>query len=191
MGEAIDRRSARTRRALHEALISLILRKGYDELTVQEIIDEADIGRATFYAHYRGKEDLLRGGFARLRAELKTARQGDRLERKRGALAFSLAMFEHAYAYRDIYRAMVNGRGGPIALAEIRRILAEFVKEDFLAFYADQEAPRELAVQFIVSAFLTVLEWCLEKKSKMTPIQADAVFNRLAMHGVAPLLKRT
>ena len=71
----IDRRVARTRRTLHEALIRLIMRKGYDALTVQEIIDEADIGRATFYAHYRGKDDLLRGGFERLRGELKAARQ--------------------------------------------------------------------------------------------------------------------
>ena len=61
----VDRRAARTRRALHGALISLILRKGYDAITVQEIIDEADVGRATFYAHYRGKEDLLRGGLVR------------------------------------------------------------------------------------------------------------------------------
>src|SRR5260370_3151354 len=74
MEGSMDRRSARTRRALHEALISLILRKGYDAITVQEIIDQADIGRATFYAHYRGKEDLLRAGFDALRARLKAAR---------------------------------------------------------------------------------------------------------------------
>jgi AcrR family transcriptional regulator len=73
MEGAIDRRAARTRRTLHDALIRLILRKGYDALTVQEIIDDADVGRATFYAHYRGKDDLLRGGFERLRNQLKTA----------------------------------------------------------------------------------------------------------------------
>jgi AcrR family transcriptional regulator len=50
MEGGMDRRAARTRRALHGALISLILRKGYDAITVQEIIDEADVGRATFYA---------------------------------------------------------------------------------------------------------------------------------------------
>ena len=62
IGRAIDRRAARTRRALHEALIALILRKGYEATTIQDIIDEADIGRSTFYAHYAGKEELLRGG---------------------------------------------------------------------------------------------------------------------------------
>jgi len=80
----MDRRAARTRRALHEALISLILRKGYDAVTIQEIIDEADVGRATFYAHYRGKEDLLRGGFEILRTELKAARDAASAKRGRG-----------------------------------------------------------------------------------------------------------
>src|SRR5713101_2891065 len=136
MEGSMDRRAARTRRSLHQALIALILRKGYDAITVQEIIDEADVGCATFYAHYRGKEDLLRGGFEALRAELKAA-QGT-APSKRGAaqdrpLKFSLAMFEHACAYRDVYRAMVGGRGGVVASHEIRRVLSEIVKEELTA----------------------------------------------------------
>src|SRR5260370_29833079 len=113
----IDRRVARAGRTLHEALIRLIKRKGYAALTVQEIIDEADIGRATFYAHYHGKEDLLRGGFERLRSELKaarrTARQGSEQD---PPLSFSLAMFEHACPYRDHYRSMLGWRGRIIAI---------------------------------------------------------------------------
>ncbi len=187
MEGSMDRRSARTRRALHEALISLILRKGYDAITVQEIIDQADIGRATFYAHYRGKEDLLRGGFDALRAELKAAR-GTALS-KRGAgqdgpLAFSLAMFEHACAYRDVYRAMVGGRGGIVAIHEIRRVLSEMVKEELSAFQDDGAVSRELALHFVVSTFLTVLTWCLERKSKLAPSQVDAMFRRLVINGI-------
>src|SRR5260370_6047850 len=137
MEGSMDRRSARTRRALHEALISLILRKGYDGITIQEIIDEADVGRATFYAHYRGKEDLLRGGFEALRAELKAARRAASSKRgaeQDGPLTFSLAMFEHACAYRDVYRAMLGGRGGVVAVHEIRRGLSEVVKEESSLF---------------------------------------------------------
>ncbi len=187
MEGSMDRRSARTRRALHEALISLILRKGYDAITVQEIIDQADIGRATFYAHYRGKEDLLRGGFDALRAELKAAR-GTALS-KRGAgqdgpLAFSLAMFEHACAYRDVYRAMVGGPGGIVAIHEIRRVLSEMVKEELSAFQDDGAVSRELALHFVVSTFLTVLTWCLERKSKLAPSQVDAMFRRLVINGI-------
>ncbi len=187
MEGGMDRRSARTRRALHEALISLILRKGYDAITVQEIIDKADIGRATFYAHYRGKEDLLRGGFDVLRAELRAAR-GAALS-KRGAgqdgpLAFSLAMFEHACAYRDVYRAMVGGRGGVVAIYEIRRVLSEMAREELSAFQDDGAVSRELALHFVVSTFLTVLTWCLERKSKLAPSQVDAMFRRLVISGI-------
>src|SRR5918996_3826094 len=78
VAEAMDRRAARTRRALHGALMSLILRKGYEAITVQDIIDEADVGRSTFYAHYTGKEDLLRSGFQTLRAELTEAQRAAR-----------------------------------------------------------------------------------------------------------------
>ncbi len=171
MEGSMDRRAARTRRSLHQALISLILRRGYDAITVQEIIDEADVGRATFYAHYRGKEDLLRGGFEALRAELKAAR-GTASSKQGGPLAFSLAMFEHACAYGEVYRAMVGGRGGVIASQEIRRALSEMVKQELSAFQDDSVV------------FLTVLTWCLEKKPKLTPSQIDAMFRRLVISGI-------
>ena len=187
MEGGMDRRTARTRRALHGALISLILRKGYDAITVQEIIDEADVGRATFYAHYRGKEDLLRGGFEELRAELKAARRAGSSKQDAeldAPLSFSFAMFEHACAYRDVYRAMVGGRGGVIASQEIRRVLSEMVKEELSAYQNDSIVSRELALHFVVSTFLTVLTWCLERKTKLTPSQIDAMFGRLVTGGI-------
>jgi len=48
-----DRRIGRTRRLMHEALMALIVEKGYEAVTVQDILDRADVGRSTFYAHYR------------------------------------------------------------------------------------------------------------------------------------------
>src|SRR5580765_1920865 len=61
-----DRRSERTRQLLSAALIELMLEQRYDEITVQNIIDRANIGRSTFYAHYLDKEDLLVSGFTRV-----------------------------------------------------------------------------------------------------------------------------
>jgi AcrR family transcriptional regulator len=54
-----DRRSLRTRRLLGEALIALLLEKRYEDITVQDILERANIGRSTFYEHYWDKEDLL------------------------------------------------------------------------------------------------------------------------------------
>ncbi len=69
-----DRRVRRTRELLRSALLSLIQEKGYDRITVQDILDRADIGRSTFYAHYRDKDDLFRAGFEDIRAALAAER---------------------------------------------------------------------------------------------------------------------
>lgn len=185
----MDRRAARTRKALHGALMSLILRKGYEATTIQDIIDEADVGRSTFYAHYTGKEDLLRGGFEKLRADLTTARRAVSAQRRGSeeeALGFSIAMFEHACDYKDVYRAMVGGRGGVVAVNEIRRILSDLVQEELAALQRDSAVSRELVVQFVVGAFLTVLTWWLERKPGLNPPQVDAMFRRLVLDGIGP-----
>lgn len=185
----MDRRAARTRRALHGALMSLILRKGYEAITVQDIIDEADVGRSTFYAHYTGKEDLLRSGFQTLRAELTEAQRTARAKidgSQDEPLGFSLAMFEHASGYTDIYRALVGGRGGGVAVNEIRRILSEMVKKELSGVRHDETVPQEVRIQFVVSAFLTVLTWWLERRPKLTPSQVDTIFRRLVIKGIGP-----
>ena len=62
-----DRRVQKTRKLLLDALVSLILEKGYDEVSIQDIIDRANVGRSTFYAHYENKEQLLLFGHEHLR----------------------------------------------------------------------------------------------------------------------------
>jgi AcrR family transcriptional regulator len=54
-----DRRIRRTRAALRQALIGLVLERGYDAVTIRDVVDRANVGRSTFYAHYPSKEDLL------------------------------------------------------------------------------------------------------------------------------------
>src|SRR5438270_14006265 len=54
-----DRRVRRTRDALGDALVALMHEKSFDQITVQQVLDRAGVGRATFYAHYSDKEDLF------------------------------------------------------------------------------------------------------------------------------------
>jgi AcrR family transcriptional regulator len=188
VAERIDRRALRTRRALSEALLSLIVEKGYDEVSVQDIIDRADIGRSTFYAHYTGKEDLLRSGFATLREELREAKRAHKASPERAAepLSFSLAMFEHGARYAGQYRAAASGRGGAIMEAEIRRALSELVREE-LRGLDEGAAAREFVVQFVVSAFLTAFDWWFGRKPQLAPAEIDTMFRRLVLGGIGPL----
>src|SRR5215204_4165205 len=113
----IDRRTLRTRMALHRALIGLILVRDYDEISVGDITDAANVGRSTFYAHYTDKDDLLRSGLGHLRGMLleehRSATSGEEHPATR-ALGFSRFMTEHVKEQHQLYRAMMRGRAGPI-----------------------------------------------------------------------------
>src|SRR5882672_9593507 len=189
----IDRRIPRTRAMLQHALTSLILKKGYEAITIQDICDEANLGRSTFYAHYTGKDDLKRSGFEHLRKELidrqREARAAPGAVKDR-SLGFSLTMFEHARDHIKLYRAMIGGRGGTVSLGEIRKILSELVRHELAATAGKNAAdsiPRELAVQYVVGAFMAVMTWWLDGGAKLPPKRIDAMFRRLATEGIAQL----
>ncbi len=188
----IDRRVARTRTMLQKAHLSLILEKGYEATTVEDICEAANVGRSTFYAHYTSKDDLRRSGLENLRRLLvdrqkdAQARSGNIRDR---SLGFSLIMFEHARDHIDLYRALVGGRGGAIALGTIRQILSDLVRNELVAT-ADKSAdaiPRELAVQYVVGALMAVMTWWLDGGAKQPPQRVDAMFRRLATEGIMPL----
>src|SRR5229473_354892 len=189
---AIDRRISRTRAMLQHALTSQILKKGYEAVTIQDICDEANVGRSTFYAHYTNKDDLKRSGFEHLRKQLvdrqreAEAASGDIESR---SLGFSLTMFEHARDHIDLYRALVGGRGGAVSLGQIRQILSDLVRNEFAATTDKNSAdivPRELVVQYVVGAFMAVMIWWLDGGAKLPPERIDAMFRRLATEGITP-----
>jgi AcrR family transcriptional regulator len=188
----VDRRIARTRAMLQQALVSLILKKGYEAITIEDICDAANVGRSTFYAHYTSKDDLKRSGLEHLR-RLLVDRQRDALatpgDIRDRSLGFSLTMFEHARDQLDLYRALVGGRGGTVALGSIRQILSDLVRDE-LAGTVDKDSadviPRELVVQYVVGAYMAVLTWWLDGGAKLPPQRMDAIFRRLATEGIMP-----
>lgn len=189
----MDRRQERTQRTLRAALITLILRKGYDAITIQDIIDEANVGRSTFYAHFTGKDDLFRRSFVQLRELL----EGQRAEAVASgqvssgeALGFSLPMLRHVKDHREIYLALVGERGGTIAIHEVRALLAEMAEGDLIDLFKKRalaRSERDLVLQFIVGAFMSVLIWWLDRNSRLTPEQVDATFQSLALNGMGAL----
>ena len=70
-----DRRVARTKQAISHALVALISKRGFEDLTVQDILEEANVGRSTFYAHFQDKEDVLLQGLEELQRALSLRQQ--------------------------------------------------------------------------------------------------------------------
>lgn len=107
-----DRRVRRTRRLLRDALVSLVLERGYAGITVEDITDRADLGRATFYSHYTDKDDLLGQVVSDLSADLHE-RLGPLVPAS--SVGFTgkpvLEMFRHAAEERDVYRVILRGEG--------------------------------------------------------------------------------
>jgi Transcriptional regulator C-terminal region len=89
----------------------------------------------------------------------------------------------------DLYRALVGGRGGAIALSSIREILSGLVRTE-LAATADKNStdaiPSEIVVQYVVGAYMAVLTWWLDGGAKLPPRRIDAMFRRPAIEGITP-----
>lgn len=188
---SIDPRVARSRAKLHDALVALIPAKGYEAVTVRDICARAKIGRSTFYAHYTGKDDLMRSGFTAMRELVgePPERASPPRDRKQHGLAFSRAMFEHARRHAHLHGILIGNRGGTIALDAIRGMLSDVVRRELASSGkgAKEAVPREFVVRYIVGAFMGVVTWWLEGRCRLPIDQVDAMFQRLAKEGLAGL----
>ena len=99
-----DRRPERTRRSLRNALIALMTEKPYESITVEDIINRADVGRSTFYTHYRDKDALLMDNLAGLRSILEQPALAEPATRRR-LVRFSLPLFRHVHDEQRLARA--------------------------------------------------------------------------------------
>ena len=183
-----DRRVRRTQKLLHRALISLVLERNYDSITIQEILDRADIGRSTFYAHFKSKDELLISGIHELRDTLESAMQSTRsaLKRHEAVVSFSLAMFQHASEYREVYHALLNTQGWPIFRQCLEEMFDEIIRRECKAEIqrlkkADSDVPVDLFVHYLTAGFFSVLTWWLGRRSRLTPLQINAVFRSLVL----------
>jgi AcrR family transcriptional regulator len=186
-----DRRVQRTQLLLRDALHSLIQEKGFETLSVQDIIDRANVGRATFYAHFDNNEDLLVSGFDNLRASLKE-RQREALVRRSGlderVLGFSYEMFAHANEHRDLFLVMAGKRSQAMVQQLLYSILLDLVRDDVKATVSRVHAnsvPVEALAQFITGALFGVLIWWLNGKMRLSVEEVNTLFRQLAV----PVLK--
>ena len=187
MAKREDRRVQRTQHLLREALFSLIQEKGFEALSVQDIIDRANIGRATFYAHFDNKEDLLLSGFDALRASLRERQRearshGSGLEKV--AFAFSYDMLVHINEHRHLFRAMAGKRSGATVQKVMRKLVIDLVRDDLKVMVeqaGSRSAVTDAVVEFIAGGLFGMVMWWLGSKARLSVEELDTLFRRFAI----------
>ena len=182
-----DRRIQRTQQLLHEALIALILEKGYDAITVQDILERANLGRSTFYAHYRDKEDLLLSGFQ----DLFNAFQSEYVQVAtpladpvQAGRDLSLFFFRHAGSHRGLFRAMIGEQGSKRIMEHTQAYLTQLIRSTLAARLGNRDLPLDLLAYFIASSFLSLLTWWLDHDLPYSAEQMDALYQQLVFPGL-------
>ena len=185
-----DRRVERTRSQLHEALASLIHEKSYDDIVVKEILARADVGRSTFYSHFRDKDDLLDSGIRDLlrgddtgAARAVGSSSADRI------LGFAAVLFDHVERSRDGERAhdlparmaVVHDRLEQELAAIVRRELERPAVRGGRGRRAVPDVPADLLARYVASTFVVVLDWWMGSDAPVAASEANGIFRGLVM----------
>ena len=171
---APDRRTRRTKAALQQALRSLIFEKSYDEITVDDITAKADVGRSTFYLHFKGKDDLFRWSFEcpheELLSELAEARRHDG-----NGLSFLGPLLRHVDGHRPVYRALAGTRARSIVAVQMRRLLLDLCAQSARERAAKDGLSHDLVARAL-SGFLEALIMGWVETASVSPIEAVEEF---------------
>ena len=184
-----DRRSLRTRHLVNSAMIELLREKRYDAITIQDLLERANIGRSTFYAHYFDKEDVL-SSLSEQMLEL-FRHQFSQRETELGIIP-SLEIFQHAQENYQFFQTMIRGHAEELLWETGRAFLSRTVEEALASACVGKGSPSiPLAVvaQYLVGAFGNLLKWWLEADMPYSPEEMENIFQQLALPGIWATIK--
>jgi len=185
-----DRRVGKTRRALKEALTDLILEKGYESVTVQDLIDRADVGRSTFYAHFMDKDDLLMAILADLDMPDPDANGWNPDD---PAFGWTLELFRHFGSGKRLFKAVAGSQSGVLARRETTQRLERLAQAELSRLQVARKLDAfkvETVVRFLVGTFIGFMDWWMrEENEHLPPEQVDRAFRSLVLPGVANVLE--
>lgn len=175
-----DRRVLRTRRLLKQALVDLINTQPYEEITIRDITDYADIGYATFFRHYDGKDDLMLEIFSGIIEELESLpeRHADRYFEQEGYL-----LFQHVKKNQAMYRSILNSQ---LFARKLRKHLGDMVQMHLYSHASEirtSAIPIEVAAHHMVSALLGLVDWWLFNDMPYSIERMAMVYDRLIIQG--------
>ncbi|MCD8212035.1 MAG: TetR/AcrR family transcriptional regulator [Oscillospiraceae bacterium] len=168
----MDRRQKKTRDAILKAFTELLSEKEYNQISVQEIIDLADVGRTTFYAHFETKDFLLKELCEELFAHITESAHGH-ISDTHGAAAGSifLHLLLHIRENNQNILDLLSSPNNEMFLRYFIITLEELVRLQ----YADNERmknselPEDYLVHHIASSFVETVYWWISRKMKEPP----------------------
>ena len=185
-----DRRIQRTRHMLSDALFALIVERGYDAITVQDITERANVGRATFYLHYKDKEELLSASLRQLVNEL-TQYVEPNPDSSATYKTLSVRVFQHIAQRHDLYHALLGESGPPIISIRMKRYLAVLIQNYVITpLIARGKAivDPELLAAHAAGSLLALLVWWLDHNLAQSAEEMGTLFWRLMTPGIEDVL---
>ncbi len=179
--EKTDRRVQRTRQLLQNALMELIEEKGYEAVTIEDITERANLGRTTFYLHFRAKEDLFLSshmqGMMNFRFGIYTKEEllSD------NPPANMPSIFEYLRENRTTFQIMRHGKDAPMIMRAIHDIVTRNLLESIEAAFDESQSniPFSALANYIVGSQLAFMTWWVERHIKYTPQEMALMFHHL------------
>lgn len=182
-----DFRVIKNRQAIQAAMLALLERKRFDEISIRDLTNEATISRATFYRHYEDKyqlaEEMLDERIGKLASRFRVA-AGVRGEPQ----AQWQHLFLHIAEFRGFYHALLGKNGSLLIRAYVQRLIMDIVRQQFIGSLVSPEQhriPLEVSLQYIAEAFLGLMVWWLESDTAYSPEQMATWTMLLIMNGVS------
>ena len=170
---AVDRRVRRTRKQLRDALVALVLERGWDAVSVKNVCERADIGRSTFYVHFADKEELLLSGFDELHVTLERERV-DAPE----PFGFVASLTAHASDNVRLFRALIGKPSGQAVQRRFREVVTRLIEAEIGKRGLDDRAVRWVA-RYVSGGLVEMLFLWLDRPSSLEPATLIDLFSGL------------
>jgi len=175
-----ERRRRQTHKLLTQAALELVLERGYDAISIQDITERADVGRGTFYLHFKDKEEVIWTSFQDLFQQLE-GESHRQLDHRMPQVEFYglLNIFHHAEQHRDLYRVMFGGQGSSMLTARAQDFMARVFLNDIRRAPAPAgpnfNIPEEIEAQILTGIICRMLYWWLETPDSYSAEQMAAM----------------
>ncbi len=189
--EKVDRRIRRTRTLLGQALRDLIVTKPYETITIQEITDQADLNRATFYLHYANKEELLMDSlesqFDALVAQMEAEKNGRPLWENPATIRI---IFEYAAENAALFKVLLGPQGQGYVMYRVLAYISQVDEEELQAAFGEDglPIPHAILARHFAGALFALIGWWLEQDMPYSPTYMAETIQQLCMVGFVPVL---